>query len=138
MFAAFAIVMVFGLWSVVALGGIEQGVALLRGQHLYVAQPAMDVGELRAGEALTVEFRVQNLSSAPLTVLGARADCSCITTTGLPLELASRTSGTIQVQIIPSAGDVGEILTRRVELYWDHSLGTRWLEIQARVVAPAS
>jgi hypothetical protein len=74
LFVALAVLTAFGLWSTVTLGGVEEGVWLLGGRHLYVKQPVIDVGAVRPGETITVEFSVQNLFRVPLTVLGARTE----------------------------------------------------------------
>jgi hypothetical protein len=130
---ALTILICFGAWRVLALGGIGQGLALLDGRHLYVAQPTVDVGEVAVGETVTVEFRLQNLSSESLTVDGAKTDCSCTTTSGLPLTMAALESGTIQVHLKPSARDVGDAIDRTVELVCDHSSETVPIQLRATV-----
>lgn len=135
LFVALAALLGLGLWSTVTLGGIVEGVALLGGRGLYLRQAIIEVGSVTAGEVLYVEFSVQNLTSKPLTVLGARTDCSCAVVSGLPMTLAPRSRGTMQVELTPSPRDLGMEFERRIELYSDYSGESVWLTIRGHVMA---
>ncbi len=130
----------FGVWSVVTFGAVEDGLAFLSGQGLYVRRPSIDVGEIPAGQRITVEIPLQNLTKEPLAVIGARTDCSCAVASGLPLTIAPRSRAMMQVEIAPSPRDAGEAFERRVELYSDFSDKNLWLTIRGAVTTggPAS
>jgi hypothetical protein len=138
LFVALAVLTAFGIWSTVTLGGVEAGVWLLGGRHLYVQQPVIDVGAVRPGETITVEFSVQDLSGVPLTVLGARTDCSCAVASGLPLTLPPRTRQTMSVSLTPSPREAGAEFERQVELYSDHSEQSLFVFIRGTVLSAAS
>ena len=70
---------VFG-WGIYRFGSIRMTLAYVSGSVIAPVTPEIDLGEVRFGEAMTAEFRVRNLSSHPVTILGANSDCGCICT----------------------------------------------------------
>jgi hypothetical protein len=137
-FVALSILFGFGVWSVVTFGAVEDGLAFLSGQSLYVRQPVINIGEVPAGQRITIEIPVQNLTAEPLTVLGARTDCSCAVASGLPLTIAPRSHAALQVHLTPSPREAGEELERHIELYSDHSSESLWVLLQGTVAEPVA
>ena len=115
-----------------AYGSPEAAVARLRGDTLYVATDFIPFGDGPAGQPLTAEVRVYHLSSAPVRLVGGTSDCSCVTTSGLPLTLPPGGSEVVAVRLV--LPDNPGAFTRVASLMTDcDAQRTLWLRLGGRV-----
>ncbi len=76
-------------WAWLRFGSAKWALACLRGEMLVLDPGTIDLGPCRDGETRAVQFRVRNLSSRPVRLLGATATCRCIAApnVGFPIEI---------------------------------------------------
>jgi len=113
-----------GVFAVLAVGGVltfgslDAAVARLRGQPLTVSPTTIDFGNGKPGELLSAPLTVRNFSSEPVRLIGGTSDCSCITTTDMPVTVPPGASATIEVKFKVPSASAGE-LNRSVEVLTD-------------------
>ncbi len=136
-FAASQAVIVAGWTALVAasFGSSEVALASLGGDEVAVRPGQIDFGTAATSDILQRIVTVHNLSAGPVTLLGGSADCSCVTTTDMPVTIPpgeSRSIG-IALKLPPTAGN-----TRREAYLWtDHPAHKSLvLELSGRAVLP--
>jgi hypothetical protein len=140
-FAIYAAVVIGGASSVVGIasavgvltfGSVEAGVAWLRGEQL-TSPDYVDFGDGPPGGRIERSVEVANHTDHPVRLLGGTSDCSCVTTTDLPLTLPANGRAVIAVRIgLPTSLGV---VSRRAELWTDcDGQRTITLRLGARVV----
>ena len=93
--------------------------AKLRGETLTVDRAAAEFGHGQTGDVLTQQVTVTNHSEAPLRIIGGTADCSCITTSDLPVTIAPNESKSVSIVYkIPHTDQAG-ITNRKAILMTD-------------------
>ena len=122
-----------GLLSRVCFGGIAPGMAWWQGAAVFVEPPVRDLGEIAAGETITVEFQLRSLRSGPVRIVGATPDCSCVIVDGLPLDLDDRGQGKLAVKFRPNANEIGQEVTRVIPLHLNVDSASTALVFKARV-----
>ena len=80
-------------------GSPAAAMARLGGDSLHLAADYLDFGDGKPGERLTAEVRVRNFTDRPLRLIGGTADCSCVTTSDLPITLPPRGEAAVSVQL---------------------------------------
>ena len=129
---ALALVGVSAGVGTLAYGSPESAVARLRGDTLYVDSDFISFGDGTAGQSLTAEVRVRNLSSSPVRLIGGTSDCSCVTTSDLPTTLAPGGDGVIPIRL--KLPDNPGSFTRTASLMTDcDNQRTVWLRLGGRV-----
>ena len=122
-----------GVLSQVWFGGIAPGMAWWQGAAVFVEPPVRDLGEIAAGETVTVEFRLHSLRSGPVRIVGATPDCSCVVVDGLPLDLNDQGQGKLAIKFRPNANEIGQAVSRVIPLHLNVDSAATALVIQARV-----
>jgi Protein of unknown function (DUF1573) len=122
-----------GVLSHVCFGGIKPGMAWWQGAAVFIEPPVRDLGEIAAGETVTVEFQLRSLRSGPVRIVGATPDCSCIVVAGLPLDLDDRGRGKLAIRFRPNANEIGQDVSRVIPLHLNVDSVATALFIQARV-----
>lgn len=84
---------------VVYFGSVPAFTAALRGETFVIEPGQIDLGSVRMGEAHTGTFTIRNLSSKPIRVVGATANCTCVSTNDLPLTVAARSKRQIAFRV---------------------------------------
>jgi hypothetical protein len=69
------------------------------------------------GEVVQAIFKVKNIRSASLNILGSKTTCSCTVATGLPLELAPGETGDVTLKVKVGNADSNGIFTKSAELF---------------------
>ncbi len=108
---------VLALGSSYAFGSLAAAVAKLRGDSLY-ASSYLDFGSADPGEKLEHPLEVSNLSSEPIRLIGGTSDCSCVTTSAMPLTIAPGESIAITIHLKVPQSDPGAF-TRTASLWTD-------------------
>ena len=87
------------LWGVVRCDDPFALVSVLRGDPLHVAERAIDAGEV-AGRG-RVEFQLTNLWGTPVTVVGLKSDCGCVSARQLPATIAPGENFSLGIEVFP-------------------------------------
>ena len=88
-----AVVILGGLgWAFANFGSLHDAWLFANGVRAVIEPKALNVGEGRGGESRDAAFRVRNLTSQPVTILGATVACSCVTCDKLPVTIAPRSA----------------------------------------------
>lgn len=80
-------------------GSPAAALARLRGDKLHISPDTVGFGDGKPGESLTAEVRVRNFTDRPVRLIGGTADCSCVTTSDLPITLAPHGEAAIGVKL---------------------------------------
>ncbi len=75
----------FFSWSAINFDSTRDAILYLKGMKIVAEPTVFHVAAGRAGEVRNASFQVRNLTSKPITVLGARTSCSCVATESLPI-----------------------------------------------------
>jgi hypothetical protein len=110
---------IFCAWSIVSYGDIISSLAAINGSRVIAKTQTRELGEVLAGETLTTKFLLKNISSQPVGVIGAWADCGCITTSELPFVISPQSQVEFDVKVHTDTVMVGEKITRQVLLNLD-------------------
>lgn len=86
-------------WKAVHLGSWADACAYWQGYALTADPACKSVGTMVPGEKKQVVFTVRNVSSEPVTIVGAQTNCSCLLTNALPLRLAARERGELVLEV---------------------------------------
>jgi hypothetical protein len=119
---ALGAVVVFGGLALAAyglFGSIDTALARLRGDDMG-APSFVDLGEGNLNERLEAQAAITNYSDRPIRLIGGTSDCSCITTSDMPLTIPPGATVPVSVVLrIPGSSTVGQ-LTRTAELWTDN------------------
>jgi hypothetical protein len=80
---------ILAIWQ---FGSITNGIAYLQGYSVVPEHSQISVGQVTSGERVNATLQLTNLSSQPVTVVGAQSNCGCIAYDDLPIELPPRSS----------------------------------------------
>ncbi len=90
--------LVFILWSQWNFASYSFALKYLQGSRIQLRTPLKQVGIHRPGDHFETEVRITNHGSAPATILGALADCSCVATQNLPKTIAPGETAALPVR----------------------------------------
>lgn len=115
-------------------GSPQAALARLRGELVTFSHDYVDFGAGAAGQVVEAKVEVHNWSDRPVRLVGGTSDCSCITTSSLPVSIPPGESRPVMVQLkIPRAKPGA--LTRTAELWTDQDRQQRiWLRVGCRIV----
>lgn len=116
---AFVIVLCYSGWSYWRFGSFKDGIEFLSGYRLVAEQSVLDIGKVRVGAETEGNFVLKNLTDKPITIIGAKSDCSCMVISGLPIRVEPRCSTDFAVRYTPLAREGNETVTHRILLYLD-------------------
>lgn len=103
----------------------------MRGATLFVDQPNKVVGPLQAGQKTEVAYRIQNVSGNPITIMGARTSCGCITSGRIQLTIQPRQTTILRFQIAAN-GNNGRSFVHEIDLLLDQLPGEVRLTVAGR------
>ncbi len=113
--ASFAGLSGVGIWFA---GSPGAALAKLRGESITVHPGYVDFGIGQPGGKLEATVEVRNWTDRPVRIIGGTSDCSCVTTTGLPVIVQPRDSVSIPLWLKVRQSQPG-LFTREVELWTD-------------------
>jgi hypothetical protein len=113
--ASFAGLSAAGIWFT---GSPEAALARLRGESITVNPGYLDFGIGQPGSGLEATVEVRNWTDHPVRLLGGTSDCSCVTTTGLPIIIPPRDSVSIPLWLKVRQSQPG-LFTREAQLWTD-------------------
>lgn len=101
----------------VAFGSLARALAILRGETVSVAPAIVDVGEGLPGVWVESYLVVTNWTDSDIRVVGGTSDCSCSTTSELPMIIGNGQSRSVRIYVrLP---DTAGITTRTAMLVID-------------------
>src|SRR5262249_55415249 len=98
-------------------GSVENALAYLNGQRVFSRPSVVDLGTGRAGELVERSVEIFNQTDRPLRVVGGTSDCSCLTTSDLPVTIPAGESRTVAVKVKLPPGE--GVFQRRVQFWTD-------------------
>lgn len=114
-------------------GSPEAALAKLRGEALTVSPGYVDFGIGKSGSTLEAVVEVQNWTYYPVRLIGGTSDCSCVTSTGLPISVPPQGSVSIPLLLKVRRSAPG-VFTREAELWTDcDKQPTIWLRVGCRL-----
>ena len=110
------ILLLVGLGRFGSLGGT---LAFLQGYALWASPSSCDLGTISRDTPSYALFTLRNLTSRPVTILGAQTDCCCWVSSDLPTTVLPGEEQTLQVQVYPRGLASGKRFEQRLELFLD-------------------
>jgi hypothetical protein len=104
--------------SKVVFGSVSAGFAKLRGQKVS-ATGYVDFGPSVPGQYLEAAATITNYSDEPPRLIGGTSDCSCITTTDMPLTIPPGQTFPFVVKLRVAPNTTPGQLTRTAEIWTD-------------------
>ena len=80
-------------------GGRAQFLAFLNGESVYFSPRLLDLGSCEAGAETVVVFKMSNLSSKEISVIGERSSCNCAFSKQLPIVAASGKTVDVKINV---------------------------------------
>ncbi len=114
-----AVLLAATVWAIASFGSIGRAVAYhLRGETLFLDANEKSVGTINRGETAKVTFKMVNLGSAPLRIVGLKTWCACPVDEDFPLTIAAGASHdlTVPIQAAPPPDVPEEQLSFNAEL----------------------
>jgi hypothetical protein len=99
-------------------GSPQAALARLRGDALTASADFLYLGSGSAGQELEAAIEVRNWTDRPVRLVGGTSDCSCVTTSDLPLTILPGEARPVTVRLRVPAAKPGA-LTRVAELWTD-------------------
>jgi hypothetical protein len=115
-------------------GSVANGIAAFQGYSVLPERATVSAGEVVPGQKATVAFRMRNLTSGEVCILGAQADCRCVAYNDLPMTLEAKSEAEMHVSFTSSRRDVGHTLRHDVSLYLDVNSPPVVLTAEATVI----
>jgi hypothetical protein len=112
-------------------GSPRSAIEYVAGKSVLVRSQQRFAGEVSQSETATAIFDLQNASSKPIRVLGAKASCRCVAIDDLPLTLGPKETKPIRVRLV--AGSVAGVQRESAELLFDDSTSSITLGVTALV-----
>ncbi len=125
-----AIFLIFSGASLVRVIGWRESLGV---QPIWVPFREIDLGELRAGDEITVAVPVCNVSWRGLTVVGAKYACSCMAVDSLPVYIPPGTTRSVLVKYRAQASKVASPTSPSVRLLLSESENTVDVKFKAFV-----
>lgn len=125
----------FCLWGWWRFGSVWWAADYLDGYAVVAERATQWAGEVPAGKQASVSFQLKNVTQAPVRVVGAKCDCGCVGTDGLPLTLAPGATGELKLRFVPPQEWAGKRVEHTALLYLDVDAAPLVLRVQARVAA---
>jgi len=79
--------LLFGIGSL-WFSGVAHFLAFINGKALYLAPRTLDLGSHAAGDEAFATFKITNLTSKEISVIGIRTSCACTLPEDLPIAIA--------------------------------------------------
>ncbi|MCR4412538.1 MAG: hypothetical protein NUV77_08965 [Thermoguttaceae bacterium] len=127
---------VFCVWAVWRFGSAARGLAYLAG---YAVVPEVDkaqVARVPAGVEASIPVGVLNLRRRAVVVVGAKGDCGCIATDGLPVLIEPRGVAPVRLRFTAPKDKVGQFVTHKAQLYLDVPTMPVVVSVTAEIVEP--
>lgn len=109
----------FACWSLWSYGSLRDGVRVASGTLIVVADPVAKLGLVSRDGPISANFELKNLSSRPVTVLGAELDCTCVSISSVPVTLNGGERALVTISITADELTPGEEFYHQAVLNFD-------------------
>lgn len=114
---AAALIVMLALAGTLAYGSVEDLLAHLRGRPIGFSE-YVDFGTVRAGTTAEKSIAITNYSDRSVRLIGGTSDCSCVTTSQMPVTIPPGESTSIILRLNTPTGKGGSF-TRTADLWTD-------------------
>ena len=113
-----SVLVILAVGGTLAFGSLPNALAKIRGESLGAPQ-YLDFGTTPPGHLLEQAITITNYTNDPVRLIGGTSDCSCITTSTMPITISpgESQSVTIKLKVVVTTGS-GQ-LTRTAEIWTD-------------------
>jgi len=81
------ILLLFGMGTL-RFGGVAPFMAFIKGESVYFPYKLLDLGKCEAGVETVAVFKMHNLSSKEISIVGEKSSCSCAFSEQMPITAA--------------------------------------------------
>jgi hypothetical protein len=106
-------------WALIRFGSLRDAWLYAGGARVVIDHSAVALPTGKVGDTQPAEFRLRNLTSRPVKVLGATVSCDCVRTEGLPADIAPGGALTLRSSVHLD-GRVTGPFEQFVSYYTDH------------------
>ncbi len=114
-----ALIGLLALGSTLAYGSVSAAIVKMRGDSLS-APSYVDFGSAKPGERLEQLAIIHNWTDAPICLIGGTSDCSCVTTSAMPLTVPPGESISVTITLKVPSSNAGAF-TRTAAIWTDCS-----------------
>ena len=116
MIAVFLLAMLFGYgrWRT---GSFDLVWPWLIGQQLVFTPTQIDIGNVSPDQVIDKQIQVRNVSTTPITILGAQASCRCVGLDTFPIKVAAGEHQILKIRI--ASGPKPERLSHSIKFFYD-------------------
>lgn len=86
-------------WATWRFGSLTGAKAYASGYAVWPDSPTSDVGIVAPNETTRADFAIRNLTSQPVTILGAEVSCACTSPVEMPLEIPARSQRELRFSV---------------------------------------
>ncbi len=109
-----AILIGYGRWST---GSFDLVWTWLSGNQLLFTPTNIELGEVPANAVIDQQIQVRNVSTIPLTILGAQASCRCLGLDNFPIKVAAGEQQILKIRI--ASGPRPGRLSHSIKFFFD-------------------
>ena len=104
---AAAILVGLGIWSIERYGSLADGIAFVNGSVVVADESVVELGQVPVSTTVEGTFTLKNLTSHPVTILGAQPECQCVVASALPVKIDGLSSTSFALRFTPAEGELG-------------------------------
>ena len=126
---------IVALVTVVVIGRsslIQHGLAQFDGFVVVVDGPQRELSA-KTGDTLPIDFRLTNVTSQPVEVVGIRTGCGCASAEPVPCIIAGHSTQTVRLMLSVRGQSAGATFELQPELYLDRPARKVGLSIRVSV-----
>lgn len=109
-----SIVFGYGRWSTGSFGLVWPW---LSGNQLLFKRTNIELGEVAANAVIVERLEVSNVSTTPLTILGAQVSCRCVQLDSFPIKVAAGEREILKIRIV--SGTRAEHFSHSIKYFYD-------------------
>lgn len=113
-----AMLAMLAVGGTLAFGSLPNALAKLRGESIGAPQ-YVDFGTTPPGKQLEQAITITNYTSEPVRLIGGTSDCSCVTTSTMPITIAPGESQTVIIKLKIALNTTSGQFTRIAEIWTD-------------------
>ncbi len=92
----FGLLVGLGIWL---FGSLDAALAHVRGERVSVRPGVVDLGSRVPGQSVEATVELGNRTDKPVRIVGGTSDCSCVTTSDLPVTLGPGESRSVSIHV---------------------------------------
>lgn len=87
------------VFAAIQLGGVSPLWVWLNGEAVFIRSTTMDFGSCEAGAEMVAVFKMQNLTSKEVSVVGEKSSCSCAFSEKIPISIPAWQTADIRIGV---------------------------------------